>query len=374
MGSSIKSLDVVKKFRCLAAECPDTCCQGWDMPADVKQRDFYTAYAPELLDAIAPDGAMCRVGESGPCAQLCDQVCSIHARYGETHLGDACYFYPRLMHRLSDRYLMAGAISCPEMLRLMVTQRAPFAWRAHEIGRLPQHRRDLMPAGMRADEVEQIVCDALMMAEDNARTPEQALEALLALALSVEAGEEVVLPPVEAKPSDAHAIYYALALTEAFGRPGISKGLAAVMEQIEQVLDCRFDRATRQLQLGENASRAYAGLRIRWQVDAARALAPTLRRWLAAQVAMTMFPFGGFAEATMKERASVLVQRFATVRLALMCHVSEASVPPDEATVIRVISAIARFQDHLADIDLTRMIHRDSGWESVGRLRGLVVG
>lgn len=363
----------VSAFACLKADCPDTCCRGWDMPTDARQLSACRAHAPELLNGIdEAQGVMRRNEQTRECVQLCEGECRIHRDYGAQFLGDGCYFYPRQIHALGDEFVVSGASSCPEMLRLMLTQREPFALQEVPLARAPLTRRNLLPQGISQAQAEQVLANVMAIAGKEANSPAQAVDALVSLALEMDG--EIVDTPAQCTPADFHAIYYALALTEAFGRTGISQGLAAVMQVMEQALDCQFDRESRQLQLGPQATQRYTTLRIRWQVDAQRALAPAMRRWLQAQVAMTLFPFGGFSDATYRERAAVLVQRFATMRLALMCHVTAASIPPDEATVLRVMQALARFQDHLADMKLTRMIHRDSGWESVARLRGLVVG
>lgn len=385
--NSIQHDAVVGTFSCLGAECPDTCCRGWDMPADKQQQALYQTHAPELLATIdATKSIMKRCGDAQTCNQLCEGKCTIHARYGAEFLSEGCYFYPRVLHAVDDRYVMSGMPSCPEMLRLMLQETKPFVRSPVTLPRQPLPRRGLVPEGWTAEAVQTLHDACMEIAGEDTLSPEEILLRLLQCADALGEGAVAHYPAALqalsglaqdaetiSQPSDGHAIYYALALTEAFGEPGISARLAGVMNVMEQQLDCKFDRASRQLSVGEKANTAYTHLRARWRMDAAAALAHTLRRWVQAQVAMTFFPFGGFADASYAERSAVFVQRFVTVRLALMCHVSPQGVPPDEETVLRVIQAIARLMDHLADAKLTRMIHRDSGWTNAARLRGLVV-
>jgi hypothetical protein len=379
---------VMASFRCLGAQCPDTCCRGWDMPVDARQRQCYTTRAPELLATIDPqNNIMKRTGDQQQCAQLCEGSCAIHASYGDEFLSDACHFYPRLLHAVGDGYMMAGAVSCPEMLRLILTEKEPFAAQVSPAAvRMPIHRRDVVPTGWTPDGVQAVIAHAMHAAGDGAHAPEACMAYLLHFAqllAPMTAGDawpqaaknaRHTLDGAQPLASDGHGVYYALALLEAFGEPNVSVRLGAIMARMEQALDCRFDRATRSITMGQNAAAAYSMLQHRWRMDAQQALAPVLRRWLQAQVAMTAFPFGGFQHISMAERAAVLVQRFATIRLALMCHVDANAVPPDEETVMRVIQGISRFMDHIADADLTQMIHRDCGWQSEARLRGLVMG
>lgn len=372
MSHALEEYSVVGTFRCLGADCPDTCCHGWDMPSDAGQRAMCTAKQPALLQAIDPEQQILkRDPASGDCAQLCEGKCRIHADYGAAFLSDACYFYPRVVQRIDGVHRLAGDVSCPEMLRLILTEAEPFALKETTNERSPQRRHDLAE-GQDGATTREVMQAALAIAQDASLTPELILLQLLKLAERMEGQEHAVA--AEVKTSDAHAIYYALMLTEAFGAPGISRRLPAIAAVMAKALDCTFDRTTRELRFGANAGQAYGTLHARWQIGAEAALAPVLRRWIQAQLTMSAFPYGGFRECSITERAAILVQRFATIRLALMCHVGEDGAAPDEATVIFVIQGIARFMDHLADSELTRMIHRDSGWQSPARLRGLIAG
>lgn len=375
---------VMAKFACLCADCPDTCCRGWDMPADPAQIARYEASAPELLAILDRKANILRREPTGQhCAQLCDGVCSVHQKYGTELLGDACYFYPRLVHNIGGSKVMSGAISCPEMLRLVMHERQPFARAEPTTGRMPAHRRDVVPDGWSAAAVEAIIDAAMACAGDASHTPETIMHQLLALAEIMEyatpndwheqwqrtmrAG-----PAGESKEGDSHTLYYALALTEAFGTPGVSKKLQGIMQAMEQQLCCRFARESRDMQFLEGSAGVQARLWQRWNMDTRAARAPMLRRWIQAQLAMTAYPFGGFHAIGFAQRGAVLVQRFATMRLALMCHVPASGAAPDEQVVMEVMQGLSRFMDHLADAKLTMMIHRDAGWQTPTRLRGLI--
>ena len=356
----------VREFSCLGAECPDTCCRGWDMPSDAGQRARMAERAPELLATVdAEKSIMKRDAATQECEQLCAGMCRIHGEFGAEFLSDSCYFYPRITHHIGRDTMLAGAASCPEMLRLMLHVPHAFVWRETEQSRMPAAAKPLDIGEFSPPEALALMQTSVNYALDESLSPEAILQQLLTLA-----GVPQTEPML--KSGDAHAVYYALALTEAFAAPGISQRLPGIMQRMEQALDCRFDRAERTIVFGPNATHAARMLQARWRVDAAHVLAPALRHWIAAQLQFSAFPFGGFRGLTMAERGAILAQRFATVRLALMCHVAENGVAPDEATLIHVMQGIARFMDHLADAKLTLMIHRDSGWNEAARLRGLV--
>ncbi len=356
------------------------------MPVDRRQRQCYQEKAPELLAAIDPVASiMRREGAQHQCAQLCEGRCSIQARYGEQMLGDACYFYPRMLHAVADEYRMVGATSCPEMLRLILNEPDAFSIQSVAVPRLPVHRHNLVPHGWTVTQVDGLHRYCMEVAGDATRSPEASLAYLLHVAegmtaivtddwrsIVLDAEMRMASTSPNTVPATPYALYYGLALLEAFGNPNSSLRLADIMATMEKQLDCRFDRPSRSITVGASAAQTYAQLVQRWQMDAKQSLASVLRRWLQAQLAMTYFPFGGFNDITMAQRAAILVQRFATVRLALMCHVSENGIPPDEDTILRVIQGISRFMDHIADAKLTLMIHRDSGWVGMPQLRGLI--
>jgi hypothetical protein len=328
-------------------------------------------------------GVLKRDPATGYCQQLCAGSCGIHRDYGTDFLGDACYFYPRTLHRMGGELHMGGAPSCPEMLRLMLTLPAAFETRQVVMDRVPQSRRELLPEGVTAELAARITRECMAIARDETATPEAIMLRLLAFAEWLAAQdvaewksgawqEHTSIEPLS-KTGDAHAIYYALALTEAFATPGISQRLGGIMAMMVRMLDCRFDRDSRLMTWGARAASAPAMLRARWNMGASAVLAHSLRRWIQAQLVLTAFPFGGFAELGIAERAAVLVQRFATVKLALMSAVAEDGTAPELSQQIEIIQGIARFMDHLADAKLTMMIHRDSGWNDPARLRGLVM-
>lgn len=109
----------------------------------------------------------------------------------------------------------------------------------------------------------------------------------------------------------------------------------------------------------------------RWGREWAGHFAPIFRRWIAAQRAVALFPFGGFGE-TLSDRVTILGVRFATLKLALMsaCQMKGGLIVEDE--VVRVIQSLARFLDHLADPALSMQIYTETGWVREPRLRALV--
>ena len=367
MASPLQQHAVVGRFSCLGAECPDTCCAGWDMPVDQVQLTRYEIAAPELLATVnLTHGIMKREAANQQCGQLCEGICAIQKNYGSDFLGDSCHFYPRIVHAIGERQLMVGSTSCPEMLRLILNTRDPFAASETTLERMPGIRRNILPEGWTDEELHLTMQQFMALAQEEARTPEQIITTIIDTAC--EAQQE----DTAAKPINAHSIYYALALTDAFSDQPRRPALDSVMRVMEQKLGCAFDRTSRTISFAPDAATHFSLLAARWNMDARHALAPVLRRWIQAQLAMTAFPFGGLPGLTIIERTALLAQRFATMRLGLMCHVEANGIPPDEITTIRVIQVLSRFLDHLADAKLTKMIQRDLGWTTPAQLHALI--
>jgi hypothetical protein len=178
--------------------------------------------------------------------------------------------------------------------------------------------------------------------------------------------------PACSKASDPYALLYALSVLVARGPANKPARLMETMTTMEAALDCAIVWETRDMRQGPGAAHAYPRLQERWR-RAAPDMAPVLQRWLQMQLANLHYPLGGFRGVRMVAMTTILAVRFATVRLALMCHVRDDGTPPDLTTMIRVIQSLSRLMDHLADGELSLLLYRDAGWLSdAARLRGLI--
>lgn len=126
------TLDYVRGFRCLGAECEDNCCHDWDVNLNREHyerwNECFEAGSDEraCLEASVrlnpqPDRqrfARVELNVSGACPFLqADGLCRVHRRHGEACLPDTCATYPRVISRRQATVEMAGALSCPEMVR-----------------------------------------------------------------------------------------------------------------------------------------------------------------------------------------------------------------------------------------------------------------
>ena len=178
-----------------------------------------------------------------------------------------------------------------------------------------------------------------------------------------------LLPP-EGNDTDPYRLVNILVGLIAASKKTNRPRLDEVVERMEKALQIRIDRVALTITSATRTPDAHVGLEKRWGVKAASALAPMLRRWIQAELSMMAFPFAGFG-ADMRERIAFIAIRFATLRLALMCHMSD-DTPPDAGTVVKIVQSLSRFLDHLADPTFSRMAYTEAGWFLESRLRALV--
>lgn len=118
-----------EKFRCIAASCPDSCCQGWDVVIDCETEGFYNSvkgdFGERLRKAIYTDSDGDRVFHLAD-EKKCpfwgnDKLCEIYKELGEEHLCDTCAHFPRLTLEFEDFCEHSLALACPEAARLILT-------------------------------------------------------------------------------------------------------------------------------------------------------------------------------------------------------------------------------------------------------------
>ena len=126
-----------RAFRCIGADCEDTCCVGWNVNID---KHTYEAYQhcddPELgsrldeLVTINPasnsDDNYALIALSGPgCPFLSEGLCAIQKKLGEQYLSIMCATYPRVMNVVDDVLERSLDLSCPEAARLVLLDPSP---------------------------------------------------------------------------------------------------------------------------------------------------------------------------------------------------------------------------------------------------------
>lgn len=120
--------DYYEDFKCIAGNCPDTCCAGWEIVIDEKYCNIYknsqTAAAKKAVSKMYTDSDndVCLKLTDGRCPLLNrNNLCEIYIEMGKDALCDVCRTYPRY-NKETDSILFKGiSLSCPEAARLILS-------------------------------------------------------------------------------------------------------------------------------------------------------------------------------------------------------------------------------------------------------------
>ena len=118
-----------ERFRCVAAECEDTCCAGWAINIDEKALDKYKNYegpfGNRLRNSIDwENNSFCQYEKR--CAFLNeDNLCDLHMEAGEHMLCDTCRDYPRHMEEYEGLREGSLSLSCIEAAKIILGCKEP---------------------------------------------------------------------------------------------------------------------------------------------------------------------------------------------------------------------------------------------------------
>ena len=142
LGAHVRKSKLVRpeygeRFRCIGAECEDTCCRGWYVAVDEESYNRYQ-YLPqgplraEIVAAIeltpeaseksgAKAHAAIKMRATGDCPLLNEErLCRIQAELGHDFLCGTCRGYPRTRYRIDKMDEYSLSLSCPEAARLVL--------------------------------------------------------------------------------------------------------------------------------------------------------------------------------------------------------------------------------------------------------------
>ena len=113
-------------FRCIAGDCPDSCCKEWDVQVDETSAAYYRSLSGALGDRLREvlhdeDGETVMTITEGRCPMWRDDgLCRIQAELGEGALCKTCREFPRLTHDYGDFIERGLELSCPEAARFIL--------------------------------------------------------------------------------------------------------------------------------------------------------------------------------------------------------------------------------------------------------------
>ena len=138
-------------FRCIAGQCPDSCCKEWDVLVDPDKAAFYRSLPGQLGDRLRQvlkdeDGDTYMMIEDRRCPMWrADGLCRIQAELGEGALCKTCREFPRLTHDYGDFIEYGLELSCPEAARIILSTPTP-AFITEEVpgGEAPEYDAEIM--------------------------------------------------------------------------------------------------------------------------------------------------------------------------------------------------------------------------------------
>ena len=126
-------------FRCLGADCEDTCCDGWAVTVDQRTYEKYQTCSDPQWHAsfqqfvtitenpTSHDYARIQLS-STTCPFLSEGLCSIHKDLGEDYLSVTCASFPRVLNVVNDVVERSLDLGCPEAARQALLDPSPMAF------------------------------------------------------------------------------------------------------------------------------------------------------------------------------------------------------------------------------------------------------
>lgn len=142
----------MRRFACLAGDCPEVCCQQWNVDVDPAHaeslRHIDDPELQELMNSVLRTARIRRPGSRQTdtihrlqllnrpdrrCPLLNERnECRLQKKYGPYVLCDTCYFHPRSFFQIDEKTFLTACLSCQECARLAVMQPEPTAFASFE--------------------------------------------------------------------------------------------------------------------------------------------------------------------------------------------------------------------------------------------------
>lgn len=213
--------DYYEIFRCIASDCPDSCCKEWDVQVDPVSAARYRALPGALgehLRAVLEDvdgETVMRQTHDRRCPMWRqDGLCEIQANLGEAALCSVCSQFPRLRHDYGDFVELGLELSCPEAARLILHSPSVTAVRSSvPSGEPPEYDAEAMEILRSGRDV------AYTILNDQTLSPNEALAVLLLFAYRVQAqldGEEAFPFHPKSALEEAYSLAQSGSMTDIF--------------------------------------------------------------------------------------------------------------------------------------------------------------
>ena len=116
--------DYYKEFSCIAGDCPDTCCAGWQIMIDEKSLGKYRRLTGDFR-ARLHNGIDWKDKTFRQYRRRCEflnenNLCDIYSEAGKDMLCHTCRTYPRHIEEFEGLREISLSLSCPEAARILL--------------------------------------------------------------------------------------------------------------------------------------------------------------------------------------------------------------------------------------------------------------
>ena len=124
--------DYYEDFRCLAGQCPHSCCEKWEVVIDPETAQFYQEVPGDLGEKLRgalqrdEEGDLCFPLNGGRCPFLDgENLCEIHKKLGQEATSITCQAHPRFTEDYGPFREVTLCASCPAANALLLGSREP---------------------------------------------------------------------------------------------------------------------------------------------------------------------------------------------------------------------------------------------------------
>jgi len=131
----LRKPDFYDSFKCIAGQCTDTCCVGWEIDVDEASQEAYRKVAGTFgnkLRANIEDGHF-KLQPHDRCPFLDNNnLCEIFANLGEGALCNICREHPRFVEVFGDIMEKGIGLCCEEAVKLLLEGEGPLTFTVEE--------------------------------------------------------------------------------------------------------------------------------------------------------------------------------------------------------------------------------------------------
>jgi len=137
----VRMPEYAKEFRCLAGDCPHSCCIGWEVVLDGETVALYQSVEGSLGEKLRAsmqtdaEGDVCFPLRGGRCPFLDgENLCEIHRALGQAATSITCREHPRFIEDYGPFREITFSAACPEANRLLLESGEPLTFAEWENG------------------------------------------------------------------------------------------------------------------------------------------------------------------------------------------------------------------------------------------------